>query len=337
MRSAFLLQAPVNDGIQVPIGYWVAFFALISVLLFLDLFLHRKVTRISARKAIAWVAFWVSLAVIFNIWVGVRFGQKTALEFTTGYLIEEALSVDNLFVFIVIFRYFKVKPEYQHRILFWGILGAVVFRLLFVLAGTELIKRFHAVVYFFGLLLIYSGWKLLVQRDVEVDPDRNWAVRLFRRYVPTTAEFEGPRFLVRRDGKLVATPLLLVLLVVETTDVVFAVDSVPAVLAITKDAFIVFTSNVFAILGLRSLYFVLAGMMEAFRYLKAGLSLVLVFVGLKMLLSDAIEIPIYVSLGVVASILATSVVLSLVIPRPLPRPPASPADAPPLPPTSDEG
>ena len=278
---------PVGAGhVEVPFSYWVGFFALVGVLLAFDLFVHRKAKLIAPRAALSWAAFWIFLAVVFGGWIYFRFGSEKALEFATGYIIEEALSVDNLFVFMVIFRYFQVKPEHQHRVLFWGILGAIVMRLGFVVMGVELIERFHWVIYLLGTFLVYAGVKLLVHKDTQVDPEKNLALKLFRRYIPTTSEFEGPSFLVRRGGRLLATPLVPVLVVVETTDVFFAVDSVPAILAITTDTFIVFTSNVFAILGLRSLFFVLSSFMEAFRFLNIGLSLVLIFVGTKMVLQD---------------------------------------------------
>jgi tellurite resistance protein TerC len=324
------ILAQANEAI--PLGYWFAFGVLVTFFLFLDLAVfNRKAHVIRPTEALWTTAIWVILALGFCVWIalgpGPRFGPEKALQFLTGYIIEEALSVDNLFVFVVIFRYFAVRPEYQHRILFWGILGAVVMRLLFVLAGTGLIRLFHPVIYIFGAFLIYTAWKLLAQKDAEMDPGKNLAMRLFRRTFPTVTEFEGPRFFVRRDGKSHATPLLLVLVVVETTDLLFAVDSVPAILAITTDTFIVFTSNIFAILGLRSVYFLLSGMMEAFRFLKVGLSLILAFVGVKMLISGWYDISVGISLGVVAAILATSVLASLVPQRGIePRREAPPPD-----------
>jgi len=302
---------------EIPFASWAGFAALVGTLLLLDITVfHRRAHRVTVREAAAWTAFWVALAVGFGIWIHFRFGQKRSLEFFTGYLIEEALSVDNLFVFLAIFRYFAVKPEYQHRILFWGIIGAVVMRLGFVLAGAGLIHAFHWVIYILGAFLVVTGWKLLFHDVTDVDPSRNWALRIFRRTFRVTEDFDGPQFIVRRNGKNYATPLLLVLVVVETTDLMFAVDSVPAILAITTDTFIVFTSNVFAIMGLRSVYFLLAGIIDFFRFLKVGLSLILMFVGVKMLLSGWTgEIPVAYSLGVVAAILVTSVLMSVVIPR----------------------
>ncbi len=316
---------PKQAAAAAPISYWIYFSIGVLVLLVLDLSVfHRKAHRISAREALAWTGFWVSLAAGFNLWVFYRFGSLKAQEFLTGYLMEEALSVDNIFVFVLIFRYFRVKPEYQHRILFWGILGAIVMRLLFILIGGALIKAFHPVLYVFGAFLLFTGFKLLTHKDeIEVDPSRNWALRVFKRHFRTTEEFQGPRFLVKRDGLTYATPLFLVLVVVETTDVVFAVDSVPAIFGVTEDTFIVFTSNIFAILGLRSIYFLLAGMMDAFRFLKVGLSLVLIFIGIKMLaeiFGEEYKVSITVSLGVVAGILVTSILASIFRPPPPPPP-----------------
>jgi tellurite resistance protein TerC len=312
--------------VEIPFEYWGWFAALVVLLLVLDLAVfHRKARHISIREALVLTAFYVAVAVGFNIWVYRRFGPQPALEFLTCYLIEETLSVDNIFVFVIIFRYFRVEREYQHRVLFWGILATIVMRLLFILAGTELVNRFSLVLYFFGLLLIYTGLKLLFSKESEIDPAKNLALRLFKRTVPMTHEFQGPRFIVRRDGKLLATPLLLVLVVLNAVDLMFAVDSVPAVLAITRDKFIVFTSNICAIFGLRSIYFLLAGMLDLFRFLKIGLGVILLFIGAKMMVP--LEIPVTVSLGVVAAILATSVIASLAIPRQ--RPPAPPGEEPP--------
>jgi len=249
-------------------------------------------------------------AVIVYFW----HGRGPALEFVTGYVIELSLSVDNLFVFLLIFRYFQVPTVHQHKVLFWGILGALIMRAVFILAGVGLIRQFHWIIYIFGALLVYSGIKLFRQENAEIHPEKNPLLRLFRRWIPVTKDYEEAKFFVRRPG-LYATPLFIVLLVVETTDVLFAVDSIPAILAITLDAFIVYTSNVFAILGLRSMYFALAGMMELFHYLHYGLSLVLIFVGGKMLVSHYYQIPTELALGIVAGILIISVVASMVHPR----------------------
>lgn len=275
---------------------------------------HRRAHTVNFREALAWSVVWIALAVVFAIVIFFWHGRTPALEFVTGYVIELSLSVDNLFVFLLIFRFFQVPLVHQHKVLFWGILGALIMRAVFIAAGVGLILRFHWVIYVFGAFLVYSGIKLFFQEEAEIHPEKNPMLRLFRRFVPVTKDYEGDKFFVRRPG-LYATPLFVVLLVVETTDLLFAVDSIPAILAITRDAFIVYTSNVFAILGLRSMYFALAGMMEMFRYLHYGLSLVLVFVGAKMLLSHYFEIPTPVALAAVASVLAISVIASMVNPK----------------------
>lgn len=271
--------------------------------------LHRPAHVVKFREALAWSALWIALAAAFAVVVYFWRGHTASLEFVTGYVLELSLSVDNLFVFLLIFRYFRVPTNYQHKVLFWGILGALVMRGVFILAGVGLIRRFNWILYLFGALLVYSGAKLSSQKETEIHPEKNPVLRLFRRWMPVTKDYEGGKFFVRRPG-LYATPLLIVVLVVETTDVLFAVDSIPAVLAITLNAFIVFTSNVFAILGLRSMYFALAGMMEMFEYLHYGLSLVLIFVGTKMLLSHYYQIPTAWALTVVAGILLVSIAAS---------------------------
>ena len=275
---------------------------------------HRRAHTVKFREALAWSAVWIALAGIFAVVIFFWHGRTPALEFVTGYVIEPSLSVDNLFVFLLIFRFFQVPPVHQHKVLFWGILGALIMRAVFIVAGVGLIQRFHWIIYVFGAFLVYSGIKLFFQEEAEIHPERNPVLRLFRRFVPVTKDYEGNKFFVRRAG-LYATPLFIVLLVVETTDLLFAVDSIPAILAITRDAFIVYTSNVFAIMGLRSMYFALAGMMEMFRYLHYGLSLVLVFVGAKMLLSHYLEIPTPVALAAVAGVLAISVIASVANPK----------------------
>ena len=293
---------------------WGGFAAFVISMLALDLgVFHRHAHAVSVREAAAWSGVWISLAVIFNIVVWLWLVQAKALEFTTGYLIEEALSVDNIFVFLVLFTFFGVPPAYQHRVLFWGILGAIVMRAVFIFAGAALLAAFHWIIYVFGAVLVVTGIKLFVQRDEHVNPERNLALRLFRRFVPSVPEYHGQRFTVVERGRRYATPLLAVLVAVEATDVIFAVDSIPAVFAVTRDPFIVYTSNIFAILGLRAMYFLLAGVMDRFRYLKPGLAMVLVFVGAKMLVAELYKIPIGVSLGVVASILAGSVLVSAVV------------------------
>ena len=275
---------------------------------------HRRTHVVKFREALLWSAVWIALAAIFAVIVYFWHGRVPALEFVTGYVIELSLSVDNLFVFLLIFRYFQVPTVHQHKVLFWGILGALIMRAVFILAGVGLIRQFHWIIYIFGALLVYSGIKLFRQENAEIHPEKNPLLRLFRRWIPVTQDYEGAKFFVRRPG-LYATPLFVVLLVVETTDVLFAVDSIPAILAITLDAFIVYTSNVFAILGLRSMYFALAGMMELFHYLHYGLSLVLIFVGGKMLVSHYYQVPTELALGIVAGILIISVVASILHPR----------------------
>ena len=293
---------------------WVVFNVFVLGILVLDLAVfHRKAHVVSLREALAWSCVWVSLALLFGLGIYLLRGGEKALEFITGYLIEWSLSVDNLFVFLVIFSYFAVPAIYQHRVLFWGILGALVLRALFIATGTALLSKFHWMIYVFGVFLIFTGIKLLFAGDEKIEPEKNPAVRLVRRFMKITPSFEGQRFFVRKDGMLWATPLFLVLVVVETTDVIFAVDSIPAIFAITLDPFIVYTSNVFAILGLRALFFLLAGVMGMFRFLKVGLSFVLCFVGVKMTIVDFYKIPIGISLGVVGAILLLSIVASLFV------------------------
>ncbi|HSE88189.1 MAG TPA: TerC family protein [Candidatus Binatia bacterium] len=293
---------------------WIAFNVFVLGMLALDLgIFHRKAHAVSIKEASIWSAIWILLALIFNLGIYFVWGQEKALEFLTGYVIEKSLSVDNLFVFLMIFQYFATPAVYQHRILFWGIVGALFMRAIFIAAGATLLENFHWMIYIFGAFLIITGLKMLLQGDHKLDPQKNPVVRLFRRWIPLTNEYHGQHFFVRQEGKLQATLLMLVLVVVETTDVIFAVDSIPAIFAITRDPFIVYTSNVFAILGLRALYFMLAGVMEMFVYLKVGLSFVLCFVGAKMLLVDFYKIPIGVSLGVVGGILILSVIVSLLV------------------------
>ena len=309
------------DSVGSP-ALWTGFTVFVVTLLALDLgVFHRRAHAVGYREALGWCAFWVSLALGFNLLVYHWFGPERALEFLTGYLIEEALSVDNMFVFLIIFTYFGVPATLQHRVLFWGILGALVMRAVFILAGTALIERFHWILYLFGAFLILTGIRLLRDRGSEVHPERNPVYRLFSRFVPSVKDYRGTRFVVKERGRLHATPLLLVLVVIEATDVVFAVDSIPAIFAITTDPFIVYTSNIFAILGLRSLYFLLAGAMSQFHLLKLALGLVLCFVGAKMVAADLVEIPILVSLGVVAALLGGAIAASLL----WRRPPAAPS------------
>jgi tellurite resistance protein TerC len=294
---------------------WIGFTVFILAMLALDLgVFHHKAHAVRIREALAWSVVWISLALVFNAGVYFWFGPERALEFLTGYLIEKALSVDNLFVFLVLFSYFAVPAQLQHRVLFWGIVGALIMRAGFIAAGATLIQNFHWVIYIFGAFLVFTGFKLLVARESQIHPERNLVIKLFRRLVRCVPEYRGARFSVKQAGRRYATPLLLVLVTIEATDIVFAVDSIPAIFAITTDPFIVFTSNIFAILGLRALYFLLAGMLGKFRYLKVGLGLVLAFVGIKMLLAGWIHVPIALSLGVVAGLLGISVTVSLVFP-----------------------
>ena len=291
--------------------FWIFFNVFVAVMLAIDLgWLHRPGHVIRFGEALAWSVMWIALAAAFAVLLFFWQGRVPAVEFVTGYVLELALSVDNLFVFLLLFRYFRVPAGEQHRVLFWGILGALLMRGVFIVAGIGLIRKLHWIIYLFGALLVFSGVKLLRQKDEAVHPERNWVLRVFRRWVPVTPDYAGERFFVRTP-QLSATPLLIALLVVETTDVLFAVDSIPAVLAITLNAFIVYTSNVFAILGLRSMYFALAGMMEMFEYLHYGLSLVLIFVGGKMLLSEYYKIRTEVALATVAGILLVSIVASV--------------------------
>jgi len=295
--------------------FWVLFNLFVVVMLALDLgIFNRRARTIRFREALGFSLLWVGLALAFCVLVYFWHGKAASLEFATGYLIELSLSVDNLFVFLVIFRYFRVPDALQHRVLFWGILGALITRGFFILAGVGLIRRFEWITYLFGALLVWSGIKLLRQGDMEIDPENHPVLRVFRRWMPVTDDYMGEKFWVRQPG-LYATPLVVVLLVVETTDILFAVDSIPAVLAITLNAFIVYTSNVFAILGLRSMYFAVAGMMDLFEYLHYGLSIVLIFIGGKMLASHYFTMPTHFALGVVTGVLVISVVASLVFPK----------------------
>lgn len=291
---------------------WIAFNVFVLGMLALDLgVFHRKAHSVSIKEASTWSVIWIALAMIFNVGVYVAWGQEKALEFLTGYVIEKSLSVDNLFVFLMIFQYFNTPSQYQHRVLFWGILGALILRAIFIAAGAALLANFHWMMYVFGAFLVVTGVKMYLQGDEKIEPEKNPVVKLFERCVPVVKRYEGQKFFVRNNGRLHGTLLMLVLIVVETTDVIFAVDSIPAIFAITQDPFIVYTSNVFAILGLRALYFMLAGVMEMFVYLKVGLSFVLVFVGAKMIFVDIYKVPIGVSLGVIGGVLALSVLASL--------------------------
>lgn len=311
---------------------WGTFLLFVLVMLALDLgVFHRKAHVVSLKEAATWSAVWVGLAVVFGAGIAHFAGEQKALEFATGYVIEKALSVDNVFVFVVIFSYFAIPQHLQHRVLFWGILGALVLRAVFVLLGGAFLERFHWAIYVFGAILVITGIKLLIQRNESPSPENNPIIRLVRRFVPITTQAKCESFFLRENGKLVATPLFLALLAVEFTDVIFAIDSIPAIFAITRDPFLVFTSNIFAILGLRSLYFLLAGIVHRFRYLKIGLAGVLVFVGLKMSLVELVKVPIGISLGVIALLLGTSIAASWLVSRNeratpgVPTPPPSPS------------
>lgn len=291
---------------------FVVFTIAILGLLALDLgVFNKRPHAISTKEAALWSAFWIALSLLFNAGVFFFASPNAGLEFLTGYLIEKALSVDNIFVFIIIFSYFGIPPKFQHKVLFWGVVGALIMRGIFIALGAALISRFEWVLYIFGAILLFSGWKLLTQREVEVHPDRNFFIRLARKFFPIDQGYDVPKFLVRKQGKIHITPFLLVLITVETTDVVFAVDSIPAVFGVTQDPFIVYSSNIFAILGLRALYFLLAGAMRKLEYLSTGLSIVLIVIGLKMLAKDIVHVPIVVSLALVVLILGGAVVASL--------------------------
>ena len=304
------------------IWLWVGFNVFVLVMLALDLgVFHRKSHAVSGREALIWSAVWISLSLVFNVLIyffwdrmmpdSLYTNREAALAFFTGYLIEKSLSVDNIFVFILIFSFFAVPAAYQHRVLFWGILGALVMRGTLIAIGAALLKEFHWIIYVFGAFLIFTGIRMALHRDEELHPEKNPVVKFFTRFMPVTKTFEGDKFFVRHAGQLMATPLFLILLIVESTDLVFAVDSIPAIFAVTQEPFIVYTSNVFAILGLRALYFLLANVMDKFQYLKIGLSAVLTFIGVKMVIVDFYHIPIGVSLAVVAGILTVSILASL--------------------------
>ncbi|MCM2272354.1 MAG: TerC family protein [candidate division Zixibacteria bacterium] len=300
-----------------------AFITFVLGMLALDLgVFHRRDHVVTVRESFIWTAVWIVLALAFMAFVYYRYetilpgrGSGAALEFLTGYLIEKSLSIDNVFVFILIFSFFRVPAQYQHRVLFWGIIGALIFRAIFIALGALLITKFHPIIYLFGAFLIFTGIKMAWAKDKQLHPEKNPILRLFRKMVAVTADYRGKRFFVHEGGKWLATPLFVVLILVESSDIIFAVDSIPAIFAVTEDPYIVFTANVFAILGLRSLYFALAGVMELFHHLHYGLSVILVFVGVKMVLSDIYKIPIGISLGVVGLIIAGSIAASLIWPH----------------------
>ncbi|HLN52832.1 MAG TPA: TerC family protein [Lentimicrobium sp.] len=300
------------------IWWWVGFNLFVLLMLAIDLgIFHRKAHEIKFREAITWTFVWIVLALIFNYGILHYLGKVPAVEFLTGYIIEKSLSIDNIFVFILIFSSFGVPPAYQHRVLFWGVIGALLMRAAFIFAGITLIEKFHWIIYIFGIFLIFTGVKIAVNKGTKVNIEDNLVLKITRKIIPVTSSYHGPAFFSRINMKWVATPLFLVLLLIEFTDVIFAVDSIPAILAITKDPFIVYTSNVFAILGLRSLYFALAGSLKFFTYLHYGLALILVFVGIKMTISDFYKFDPFVSLTIIASILAVSIIASLLIKKPV--------------------
>ena len=289
---------------------WVAVIAFIAAMLAVDLLFHRDAHAISTREALTWSGVWVTIALLFGVVMWATLGSEAAGSYYAGWLIEKSLSVDNLFVFALLFQFFAVPVELQHRVLFWGVLGALVCRAAFIFAGVALLDSFHWMIYLFGAFLVFTGVKLFRSDEIGVSPDRNPVLKFMRRRVRMTPEFEGPRFFVRKSDLWWATPLLAVLIVVETTDILFAVDSIPAILAVTTNTFIVFTSNAFAILGLRALYFLLVGVLGRFAYLKVGLAAVLVFVGAKMLAADLVHVPIWASLLVIAALIGGSMVVS---------------------------
>jgi tellurite resistance protein TerC len=291
---------------------WIGFNAFVLAMLALDLgIFHRKSHEVSVKEALTWTGVWIVLALSFNVFIYYYFNKDLALEFLTGYLIEKSLSVDNIFVMIMIFSYFQVPLAYQHKVLFLGIFGALIMRVIFIFTGIELIHTFHWLIYIFGGFLIFAGIRMFTS-DTNVDPEKNMFVRWVRKIIPVTNDFHGDKFFVRNKGVLSATPLFLVLMVIEGTDLIFAVDSIPAILAVSEDAFIVYTSNAFAILGLRSLYFALAGIEKYFKYLKYGLAAILVFVGTKMAITDILKIPVFLSLIIIAFILVVSIVASII-------------------------
>lgn len=301
---------------MVQMAWWVWFHVFVFIMLALDLgVFHRKEKEISVKESLIWTFVWIGMALIFNLGVYHYMGRQEASEFLTCYILEKSLSVDNIFVMTIIFGFFKVLPRYQHRVLFWGILGALVMRIVFILGGVSLIQHFHFVLYIFGAFLIYTGIKMLFSQEQEMDPEKSWIYRIAKKYFRMTPHFVDNKFFIKKDGVRLMTPLFMVLLIIESTDVIFALDSIPATLSVTKNSFIAYTSNIFAILGLRSLYFAFAGVIGLFRFLTYALSFVLIFIGSKMLLENYLHISTSVSLGVVLGTIALSMILSLVIPE----------------------
>ena len=293
---------------------WGSFSLFVIGMLALDLgVFHRKSHAVTVKEALTWTAVWIGLAMVFNLFVYYYFDKGAALEFFTAYVVEKSLSIDNIFVIIMIFSYFRVPDEYQHKVLFWGIFGALIMRVIFIFAGIELIHKFHWLIYVFGGFLIVTGVRMIFGEDKAMDPEKNPIVRLVRRMFPVTESFQGDKFFVKRNDRLWATPLFIVVMLVEGTDLIFAVDSIPAIISISEDPFIVYTSNVFAILGLRSLYFALAGIEKYFTYLKYGLATILVFVGIKMVIADFYKIPVEISLIIISFLLAISMIASVLV------------------------
>ncbi|HPA35132.1 MAG TPA: TerC family protein [Chitinophagales bacterium] len=294
--------------------YWIGFNAFVLIMLALDLgVFHKKTHEVKVKEALIWTAVWIALAMVFNAGIFHFFGKEKGVEFLTGYVIEKSLSVDNIFVFIMVFSYFQIPTKYQHKVLFWGVLGALVMRAIFIFAGVALISKFHWIIYIFGGFLIFTGFKMLFQEDKPIEPEKNPLIKLVRKILPVSNELHGDKFIIKQGAKTIATPLLLVLVLIEFTDLIFAVDSIPAILAISKDPFIVYTSNVFAIMGLRSLYFALSGITQYFVYLKYGLAAILIFVGTKMSIVDFYKVPVLLSLLIIVTILAISVIASLMV------------------------
>lgn len=295
---------------------WISFNAFILLMLALDLgVFQRKTHAVTVKEALIWSAVWIVLALAFNAFVYYDFGKQKAIEFLTGYILEKSLSVDNIFVFVLLFSYFKVPSEYQHKVLFWGVIGALILRAILIAVGAIMIAKFHWIIYVFGAFLVFTGFRMAKQNDEDIHPEDNFLIRFFKKIFPVTNDYHGEKFFVKLDGKKFATPLFIVLLAIEFTDLVFAFDSIPAIFAVTSDPFIVYTSNIFAILGLRSLYFALAGVIHKFHFLKIGLSMILIFIGMKMLIMDIYKIPTTYSLGVIAIVLTASVVLSILKPK----------------------
>lgn len=297
---------------EINIWFWVVFNAFVLLMLALDLgVFHKKLHVVSVKEALIWSGIWIFLSLCFNGFIYFQFGETKALEYFTGYVIEKALSVDNIFVFVLIFSFFQIPAIYQHKVLFWGIIGALIMRVIFIFAGVALLEKFHWTIYIFGAILIFTGIKMLFDTDKKIEPDKNPVIKLFKKFIPTTNELHEDKFFITKNQKKYATPLFIVLIMIEITDLIFAVDSIPAILAVTQDHFIVYTSNVFAILGLRSLYFALADIINRFKYLAVGLAIILVFVGTKMVMIDFYKIPIHYSLIIIILVLFFSIILSL--------------------------